>query len=168
MAARKTIVVLVALACCAALVAACRSGGRGTALRRCPVDLPAETGSTSPGTEGDAVPRGSVAALICRWVQPAKGPLRRSEATVRGWPADRLARTLDELPPSEFEEGAYSCESAEPSGYLIGFDYPDGTGEQVEVTSFCGMDAVNRRTGKAYAATRGLEEELDRDLSEGR
>jgi hypothetical protein len=163
MAAPKAIVALVALALCAALVSACGASGPGSALRRCPHGEPYEAESGSPGSEGDAVPRGAVAALVCRW-----NGHRLSEATVRGWPADRLARTMDDLPPSPELEGVYSCEEAGPGGYLIGFRYPDGTGEVMGVSFVCGWNATNRRTGKAYVATVGLRKELDRDLAEGR
>jgi hypothetical protein len=74
---------------------------------------------------------------------------------------------MDDLPPSPDLEGVYSCESAEPGGYLVGFRYPGGSGEQVEVTFVCGWNATNRRTGKEYVATPGLRGELDRDLVEG-
>jgi hypothetical protein len=163
MARRKTIVVLLALASCAGLVSACGSGGPGAALRKCPRDKPSRMES-STGTEGEAVPRGAVAALVCRWHRS-----RLSEATVRGWPADRLARTVDALPSSPELEGVYNCEAGgEQNNYLIGFAYPGGTGEQMEVSWVCGWDAINRRTKKRYEVTRALVDELGRDLREGR
>jgi hypothetical protein len=161
--ARKAIVLLVALGLCAALVSACGSGGRADALRRCPREEPAGPDSISSGTKGEAVPRGAVAAIVCHWHRSRVG-----ESTVRGWPADRLARTMDALPPSfEPEPGAaYACEAeSEEDGYLVGFAYSDGTGEQMELgTLGCGWGAVNLRTGKAYEVTGGLTDELDRDL----
>jgi hypothetical protein len=160
MAARGTTVAPVTPAGCAALVSACGPEGRLAVLRRRPIDPPAPAESNSLGTEGDAVSRGAVAGLVYRGMalDTAK---RRSE----GGPP--IASPEPRMTPSNPEpEWVYSCKSVgEEDVFLIGFRYPDGTGEQVEVGNRASRwGAVNLRTGKAYEVTGGLTDELDRDL----
>lgn len=150
--------------------------GPSSVLRHCPRFEPRPVEFSASGTEGETVPAGPTAALVCRWREGRAEHPERAEAAVRNRALAGLVRVLDSLSPAGNSTGViagaeaepalgFGCESGTPLIYLIGLRYA-GESEVQILANYNGCGSIsNLEDRTAYGATGFLRSALNRALA---